>query len=235
MAALFGSETTMGALMQTFEWTTSPLGPVEGWPPSLRMAVSLGLHSQFPTVIFWGPDLVMLYNDAYLPILGDKQPASLGRPARDIWPEIWSIVGPMLHGVLETGQATWSYDLFLPIVHQGAVGEHYFTFSYSPIFDETGTVCGVFCPVTETTARIVGERRQQALQHEAEAAHAQVTQTLESITDAFYTVDREWRFTYVNRHAKQLLERPQGSNPRLRLKARKQGVGAREFLRVATL
>src|SRR6185436_18678274 len=132
-AALFGSRSEMGAYMQTFEWTTSPLGPVAGWSSPLRMAVSLCLNSQFPTVIYWGLDLVMLYNDAYLPMLADKHPASLGQPARVCWPEIWSIIGPMLHGVLETGQATWSYDLLLPIIHDGAAGEHYFTFSFSPI------------------------------------------------------------------------------------------------------
>ena len=77
--ALFGSHSTMGACMQTFEWSTSAVGPVADWPASLRMAVSLCLNSQFPTVIFWGPDLVMLYNDAYLPMLADKHPASLGQ------------------------------------------------------------------------------------------------------------------------------------------------------------
>ncbi len=203
-ATLFGGGTAMGTCIQTFDWTTSPLGPIAGWPSSLRMAVSLGLNSQFPTVIFWGPDLVMLYNDAYLPMLADKHPASLGQAARECWPEIWSIIGPMLHGVLETGQATWSYDLLLPIIHEGAVGEYYFTFSYSPIYDEAGVVRGVFCPVTETTERILGERLQQALRKEAEAAREQVTQTLESITDAFFTVNRDWRFTYVNRRAKAL-------------------------------
>ena len=201
---LFGGGTAMGTCIQTFDWTASPLGPIAGWPSSLRMAVSLGLNSQFPTVIFWGPDLVMLYNDAYLPMLADKHPASLGQAARECWPEIWSIIGPMLHGVLETGQATWSYDLLLPIIHEGAVGEYYFTFSYSPIYDEAGIVRGVFCPVTETTERILGERLQQALRKEAEAAREQVTQTLESITDAFFTVNRDWRFTYVNRRARAL-------------------------------
>ena len=77
--ALFGSHSTMGACMQTFEWSTSAVGPVADWPASLRMAVSLCLNSQFPTVIFWGPDLLMLYNDAYLPMLADKHPASLGQ------------------------------------------------------------------------------------------------------------------------------------------------------------
>lgn len=170
----------MGSLIQTFDWTLSPLGPVAGWPASLRMAVSLCLNSQFPTVIFWGSDLVMLYNDAYLPMLADKHPVSLGQPARECWPEIWETIGPMLHGVLETGQATWSYDLFLPIVHHETVGKHYFTFSYSPIYDMAGTVRGVFCPVTETTDRLLGERRQETLRKEAETAREHVIQTLEA-------------------------------------------------------
>ena len=97
-------------------------------------------------------------------------PTALGRPVRELWAEIWSIVGPMLHGVLGTGEATWSYDLLLPIVHNGAVGEHYFTFSYSPIRDETGAVRGVFCPVTETTDRVQDARREQHLRAKAEAA-----------------------------------------------------------------
>jgi PAS domain S-box-containing protein len=191
----------MGAMMRAFDWTFSPLGPVTDWPPSLRMAVSLCLNSQFPTVIFWGPDLIMLYNDGYLPMLADKHPASLGQAAHECWSEIWSIVGPMLHSVLETGQATWSYDLLLPIVHNGAVGEHYFTFSYSPIRDEAGTVRGVFCPVTETTARLQGERREQALRVAAEAARDQVTHILESMSDSFVAFDSQWRIIAVNASA----------------------------------
>jgi PAS domain S-box-containing protein len=194
----------MGALMRGFDWAASPLGPVPDWPPILRTVVSLCLTSRFPTVIFWGPELRMFYNDAYLPMLADKHPAALGQAAQECWPEIWAIIGPMLRGVLDTGEATWSDDLLLPIIHNGAVGEHYFTFSYSPIRDETGRVCGVFCPVTETTARLQGERSEQALRHEAEAAHARVRTTLESITDAFFTLDRQWHFTYVNQRAKAL-------------------------------
>lgn len=198
----------MGALMRAHDWIASPLGPVNTWPPSLRVTVSLCLNSQFPTVIFWGPDLVMLYNDAYLPILADKHPTSLGQTGRACWPEIWSTVGPMLENVLATGDATWSHDLLLPIQHSGTVGEHYFTFSYSPIRDEEGTVCGVFCPVTETTERVEREHRELALRQEAEAAQARLRATLESITDGFYALDREWRFTYVNQRAKALMGRP---------------------------
>jgi PAS domain S-box-containing protein len=191
----------MGAMMRTHDWASSPLGPVSEWPPSLRIAVSLALNSQFPTVIFWGPELRMFYNDAYLPILDDKHPASLGQAARDCWSEIWSIIGPMLHGVLATGEATWSYDLFLPIIHNGVVGEHYFTFSYSPIRDETGAVRGVFCPVTETTERVQQERREQQLHAEADAARDQVTQVLESMHDSFIVFDPQWRITHANASA----------------------------------
>jgi PAS domain S-box-containing protein len=197
----FAGGGTMGALMRAYDWAASPLGPVHDWPPCLRAVVSLALNSQFPIVIFWGPELRMLYNDAYLPILADKHPASLGQAGRDCWPEIWAIAGPMLEGVLATGQATWSYDLFLPIIHNGAVGEHYFTFSYSPIRDEAGMVRGVFCPVTETTARLLGERREQQLRTEAEAARDQVTQVLESMSDSFVAFDSQWRITAANASA----------------------------------
>jgi PAS domain S-box-containing protein len=206
---LFVGGGSMGALMHAFDWAASPLGPIEDWPPSLHTVVRLCLISHFPTVIFWGPELRMLYNDAYLPILADKHPASLGRPVREVWPEIWSIIGPMLEGVFATGEATWSENLLLPILDNGTTGAHYFTFSYAPIQNETGQVCGVFCPVTETTERVERKRREQALRHEAEAAHARVRTTLESITDGFYTVDHDWRFTYVNQRAKAVWGREQ--------------------------
>jgi len=195
----------MGARMRVFDWESSLLGAVSDWPKSLCTAVSIALNSQFPTIIFWGPDLVMLYNDAYLPILADKHPAALGRPARELWPEIWPIVSPMLHGVLETGQATWSDDLFLPIIHNGAVGEHYFTFSYSPIRDETGMVRGVFCPVAETTDRVQSERREQRLRAAAERARDDVSRILENMGDRFVAFDADWRITYANASAAEFM------------------------------
>src|SRR5690348_2150547 len=99
----------MGALMRALDWTDSPIGPVASWPQSLRTAVSICLASRFPMLIWWGPELVMLYNDAYRPILGTtKHPRSMGQRGRDCWPEIWDVIGPMLEGVLTRGEATWS-------------------------------------------------------------------------------------------------------------------------------
>jgi signal transduction histidine kinase len=161
---IFAGGGKMGALMRSIDWSTTPLGPVENWPQSLRTSVSICLASHFPMLIWWGPELVMLYNDAYRPMLGaTKHPAAMGQRGRECWPEIWHIIGPMLEGVLTEGQATWSENQLLLLDRNGYIEECYFTFSYSPIRDETGGVGGVFTAVTETTRQILSERRLRTL------------------------------------------------------------------------
>src|SRR5579872_3472029 len=123
----------MGAIMRSLDWSQTPLGPVGQWPQSLRTSVNTCLNSRFAILIWWGPDLVMLYNDAYRQIIGAKHPAALGHPGRECWPEIWHIIGPMLEGVMQRGEATWSDDLLLMLERSGYPEECYFTFSYSPI------------------------------------------------------------------------------------------------------
>lgn len=209
-SGLFTGGGELGKQMRAFDWVASPLGPVEDWPQCLRTALSLCLHSQFPIVLFCGLDLRVLYNDAYRAILADKHPEALGQPARQVFSEVWSIIGPLLQGVLQTGQATSARDLFLPLVRDGVPEECYFSFSSSPICDDTGNVHGVFCPVTETTDRVLGERRLRKLRAEAETARDQVTHILESITDGFYALDRQWRITYANPRAQELWGQPQG-------------------------
>lgn len=153
----------MGRLMREHDWASTPLGPVEAWPQSLRTAVSICLASHFPMLIWWGPDLVKLYNDAYRPMLLQKHPKALGQRGRECWPEIWDIIGPMLEGVLTRGEATWSENQLLPLERNGFAEECYFTFSYSPIRDESGGIGGVFTAVTETTRQVLGERRLRIL------------------------------------------------------------------------
>jgi hypothetical protein len=143
----------MGALMRAHDWTATPLGSPEQWPQSLRSLVSTCLNCSFPILLWWGRDLVKLYNDAYISILGDKHPAALGRPGRDVWPEIWDTIGPMLARVIEQGQAAPADDLLLLLHRHGYTEECYFSFSYSPIHDESGGVGGVFCPVLEPPPR----------------------------------------------------------------------------------
>ena len=153
----------MGALMRTMNWSKTKLGPIEQWPQSLRTSVSTCLNSRFALLVWWGPDLVMLYNDAYRDIIASKHPAALGNPGRDCWPEIWDTIGPMLDGVMQRGQATWSDDLLLLLARHGYPEECYFTFSYSPISDESGGIGGIFTPVMETTERVISERRSNTL------------------------------------------------------------------------
>jgi PAS domain S-box-containing protein len=160
----------MGALLRGFDWVRTPLGLPERWPQSLRTAVGICLESAFPMNIWWGPGLVQIYNDAYRPILGAKHPRSLAQNGRECWTDIWPVVGPLYDSVVVTGQATWSADLLLEMDRFGYLEETYFTFSYSPIRDESGGVGGVLITCTETTSRVIGERRLRLLKDLAEAA-----------------------------------------------------------------
>ncbi len=149
----------MGSLMRLHDWSQTLLGPLDGWTQSLRIAVSICLNSRFPMVIWWGEELVLLYNDAWCTMLGTKHPQSLGKPGREVWGEIWEIIGVQLNSVLKTGQPTWSDDSLLLVDRFGYTEEAYFTYSYSPIFLESGKVGGAFTAVNETTQRVIGERR----------------------------------------------------------------------------
>ncbi|HEX5754258.1 MAG TPA: GAF domain-containing sensor histidine kinase [Archangium sp.] len=161
---LFAGGGEMGAHMRAFDWAATSLGPVEGWSQSLRSAVSICLNSRFPILIYAGPELLVLYNDAFIPFFGRKHPElALGRPGREAWPEVWHVIGPMLEGVLATGRATWADDLMLAINRNGYLEETYRTFSYSPIGIEAGRVEGVFTAVNFTTERVIGERRLHTL------------------------------------------------------------------------
>ena len=155
---VFPGDSVMARAMRAFDWTASPLGPPQNWPASLAGACRICLTSRFPMIIWWGPGLRFLYNDAYLPLLGGKHPA-LGRRGREVWSDIWHVIGPMLDGVTATGEATWSDDLLLATDRHGYLEQTYWTYSYSPLHNDDGTVGGVFTAVTETTGRVVAGRR----------------------------------------------------------------------------
>ncbi|MEU5262071.1 SpoIIE family protein phosphatase [Amycolatopsis sp. NPDC021455] len=156
--AAFPGTSRMAARMRDFDWTSSPLGEPRDWPASLTTAVRICLTSRFPMIVWWGPELRFLYNDAYLPLLGTKHPA-LDKPGAEVWAEIWHIIGPMLDSVMTSGEATWSEDLLLPMNRHGYWEETYWTYSYSPVHDDEGTVRAVFTAVYDTTERVIGERR----------------------------------------------------------------------------
>ena len=121
-----------------------PLGPVETWPANLRILVDVCLSSRFPMLVCWGPDLLMLYNDGYRTLLGEsKHPDAWGRPVREVWPEVWDVIGPMFEGVTSGGPATWVEDELLVVDRAGYLEEAYFTWSYGAIHDDAGAVVGV--------------------------------------------------------------------------------------------
>jgi signal transduction histidine kinase len=147
----------MGALIRAHDWTRTPLGPPDGWPQSLRTAARLMLNTRHPIYIWWGPTLVCLYNDAYRQSIGsERHPGSLGRPGREVWEEIWGIIGPQIEQVMSGGGATWNENHLVPITRNGVREDVYWTYSYSPIDDENSEngIGGVLVVCSETTAQV---------------------------------------------------------------------------------
>jgi PAS domain S-box-containing protein len=154
----------MARRMRDFSWSATPLGPVEGWQKGLRIALGIMLNSRSPMFIWWGRELINLYNDGYVPMLGNRHPGALGRPAAAVWSEIWDTIRPQADAALYEGRATWSEERLLVLERNGYPEEAYFTFSYSPVLGDGDRVGGLFCALTEDTQRILGQRRLQTLQ-----------------------------------------------------------------------
>jgi signal transduction histidine kinase/ActR/RegA family two-component response regulator len=147
----------VGALMRTHDWHATRLGHPPTWPQSLRTVVELMLNSKFPMFLAWGPELCILYNDAYVEILGDKHPWALGRPLQQVWSEIWKDLVPLVEQAL-AGEAVYHENLPLTMQRRGYDEPVWFTFSYSPVRDESGKVAGMYCACVETTDQVVAER-----------------------------------------------------------------------------
>src|ERR1700760_230625 len=158
--AIDGQSPNMGELVRTFNWGATPLGDAAFWPPGLKTTVRIMLTSRFPMWMFWGPELTVIYNDAYArTTLGKKHPWALGKPANVVWSEIWKDIGPRIERVLETGEASWDEMLPLIIERSGYPEETYHTFSYSPLVGPDGGNAGMLCVVMEDTGRVLGERQ----------------------------------------------------------------------------
>jgi PAS domain S-box-containing protein len=166
----------MGTLIRQFDWAGTPLGRIESWPQSLKTSVSLILTSRHPMWIGWGPEMTFLYNDAYLHVLGPaKHPRALGRPASEVWAEIWDICGPLADNVFQRGEASFVDDVRLFMDRGDFREETFYSFSYSPIRDESGQVSGLFCPSTDVTAKVLNARRLRTLSELATSALVEKT------------------------------------------------------------
>ena len=169
----------LGELIGRFDWSQTPLGPIYYWNQSLKTSVNLMLGSQHPMWIGWGPRATFLYNDAYIQVLGSaKHPWALGKPAAEVWSEIWEICGPMADKVFEKGEASFVDEVRLFMNRGDFFEETYYSYSYSPIRDESGRVGGLFCVSTEVTPKVINARRLRTLS--GLSANALVQKTTES-------------------------------------------------------
>lgn len=175
------SEGVLGDMIRHYDWACTPLGPISEWPQSLKTTINLMLNSKNPIWIGWGPENTFLYNDAYIDVLGiDKHSWALGRPAYVVWEEIWDVCGPLSDRVYNEGGSTNNDDVQLFMKRGNFIEEVFYSFSYSPIFDEYGKVAGLFCPNFETTPKVLNARRNRTL---SELAAKSLTE--KSIDSAF--------------------------------------------------
>lgn len=146
----------MGALTRTHDWSATPLGSVDQWPQTLKAIVGVILHSEFPMFLWWGDEMIQFYNDAYRPSLGEdgKHPKALGQRAVDCWPEIWDVIYPLIRQVRTTNKSFFLEDQLIPIYRNGGLEEVYWTFSYSSVIGETGSIDGVLVVCNETTSKV---------------------------------------------------------------------------------
>lgn len=153
----------MGELTRNYDWSKTSIGSPEQWPHTLQSTISLILNSNFPMFLWWGNDLIQFYNDAYRPSLGKdgKHPKALGQKGVECWPEIWPTIKPLIDKVLSGNGATWSEDQLIPIYRNGKLEDVYWTFGYSPVLDDTGSIGGVLVICTETTQKIANFKNLQ--------------------------------------------------------------------------
>lgn len=164
LRTLIPGEGEMANLIRGKDWNETSLGHPRTWPDNLLSAVNILLGSRYPMEIWWGPQYLRFYNDAYRPLLGPhRHPQYLGRPGQECWAELWDEIGPMLDGVMETGQATYSEDALLMMTRKGFVEETYVSWSYGPIRNRDGTIGGIFCACDETTKKVLSRRRLNVL------------------------------------------------------------------------
>jgi signal transduction histidine kinase len=159
----------MRALCRAFDWAATPLGPFEQWPTSLRTVVGIVLESRNPMFLWWGPELIQIYNDAYRPSLGaagmpgSRHPRALGMRGRDFWTDIWTVIGPQIDQVLTAGEATWHEDQYLPILRNDRMEDVWWTYSYGPVRDDEGRIAGVLVVCQETTQRVLAQQEREQL------------------------------------------------------------------------
>ncbi|HXC25115.1 MAG TPA: ATP-binding protein [Gemmatimonadaceae bacterium] len=178
---LFAGPGEMRALCRAFDWAATPLGPAATWSQSLRTIVNTMLASRNPMFLWWGPELIQIYNDGYRPSFGEgeRHPRALGARGREFWTDIWDIIGPQIEQVMTTGEATWHEDQYIPIERNGGLEDVWWTYGYSPVRDDDGHIRGTLVICQETTNRVRVELQRQQLLVESERARTDAEEARE--------------------------------------------------------
>ena len=198
---LFAGSGEMRALCRVFDWSNTPLGPVANWPLSLRTTVKTLLASRHPMFLWWGPELVQIYNDAYRPSFaeGGRHPFALGQRGKEFWTEIWSTIGPQIDQVMSGGEATWHEDQYLPIIRNGKLEDVWWTYSYGPAYDDAGRVAGVLVVCQETTQRVLTQQRLHQMNRELEVERSRLAYAFKQAPSFLAVVrGKDHVFEFVN-------------------------------------
>jgi PAS domain S-box-containing protein len=187
----------MAELIRAHDWSATPLGPIEDWPESLLLSANLMLSCAFPSLVFWGKELVQLYNDAFIPLLAERHPSGLGQTAQHCWSDAWQIVDPNLKRVMDAGETVYYENVVVPIIRDGRLQDIRWTYNYSPIFGSGGDVLGVLVLCQDIT-------REVAAAHELRESEARASRVLKSIGDAVIVTDADTRVMRMNPVAEQL-------------------------------
>jgi signal transduction histidine kinase len=208
LRAVFPGDSIMAQRCRAFDWSATPLGPVETWSNSLRTTVGIVLTSRHPMFLWWGPELTQIYNDAYQPSLGTGGRATyaLGARGRDFWTDIWDAIGPQIEQVMTTGEATWHENQYLPIERNGRMEDVWWTYSYSPVRDDDGRIAATVVTCHETTQIVQAQRALETANAELAAERAQLDSIITQ-APAFVAVLRgpEHRFERANAEYSRLI------------------------------
>ncbi|HEX2918714.1 MAG TPA: PAS domain-containing protein, partial [Edaphobacter sp.] len=181
----------MAEHIRAYDWGSTPLGLIEDWPESLLCSVNLMLACAFPSLIFWGKELIQFYNDAFIPLLAERHPAGLGQAAERCWADAWQIVGPNLNQVVENGETIYQENAIVPIIRGGHLQDVRWTYNYSPIFAVGDDPVGVFVVCQDTTREVYAV-------HGLQESEARASRVLQSIGDAVIVTDTETRIIQMN-------------------------------------
>ncbi len=188
----------LAELVRTHDWSRTPLGPVEHWPEPLLLSVNMVLESRIPMAVYWGPAMIQIYNDACLPLIGERHPQALGAPAAEAWKPVWGAVGPQFEAALKRGEAAAQKHVPVPTVREGVREDVYWTCSTIPVRGAQGEIAGLLTVWLDATGERLARRDRRLIAE-------QLDQVLDATTDGVVSLDDAYRFTYLNRRAREIL------------------------------